>query len=286
MAGYIGSIADYNEVEDFAVYEERFEQFVVANGITDADKKVAVFLTVIGPKAYGVLRSLAAPDKPNTKTYAVLVELLSGHYNPKPLVIVERFRFMKRYQIEGEGIQTYNAELKRLSTHCNFGTTLNERLRDQFIVGLHERNKPIQRHLLGQADLTYKRTIELATSMETAANDSRELTGAIKNEGPSSIRVHAVHKSSKSEIECYRCGAKDGHKANTCKFKDATCHACGKVGHLQRVCRGDKSRQKFKPKGKFKAKKVHHLDSGEADSVASPANRDDSQVHRVDSSEY
>jgi len=31
------------------------------------------------------------------------------------------------------------------------------------------------------------------------------------------------------------CG-KRGHKHYMCHFKDATCHFCGKVGHLKSVC--------------------------------------------------
>ena len=58
----IGRIEEFREdKEDWDQYAERFDHFFAANGITGADKKRSVFLTVIGAKAYKQLRSLVAP---------------------------------------------------------------------------------------------------------------------------------------------------------------------------------------------------------------------------------
>ena len=53
--------------DDWDSYAERLDQFMLANGIDDDKKKVAVFITVIGVKAYALLRNLMAPMKPDTK---------------------------------------------------------------------------------------------------------------------------------------------------------------------------------------------------------------------------
>ena len=47
--------------EEWTQYAERPGHFLKANGITGGDKKRAVFLSVIGPKAYKLLESLIAP---------------------------------------------------------------------------------------------------------------------------------------------------------------------------------------------------------------------------------
>ena len=39
--------------------------------------------------------------------------------------------------------------------------------------------------------------------------------------------------------ECYRCGAK--HNPDQCHFKSEKCHACGKQGHIARVCQSKKT---------------------------------------------
>ena len=44
--------------------------------------------------------------------------------------------------------------------------------------------------------------------------------------------------------DCYRCGAK--HKPDQCRFKSEKFHACGKHGHISRVCQSKKKLQTSK----------------------------------------
>ena len=61
----IGRIEEFrDDKEDWVQYGERLEHFFAANGITEAEKKRSVFLTVIGTKAYKQLWSLISPVKP------------------------------------------------------------------------------------------------------------------------------------------------------------------------------------------------------------------------------
>ena len=78
------------DTDNWPAYTERLEQFFVANDITN-EKKVAVLLTVIGTKAYTLLRNIVVPDKPAAKEYDQLVEAFRAHLDPKPIIIAERF---------------------------------------------------------------------------------------------------------------------------------------------------------------------------------------------------
>ena len=149
------------------------ERYFVANGITQPEKKVAVLLTVIGPKTYGLLRSFLAPNKPAEQSYARLVEGMKNHLNPKPLVIAERFKFHRKCQSESETVAQFLAELRRLAEHCDFGDHLEEALRDRLVCGL--RNETTQRRLLAEADLTLTKAYDTAQSMETARRQAGEL---------------------------------------------------------------------------------------------------------------
>ena len=65
------------------------------------------------------------------------------------------------------------AELKRLSQHCDFGDNLNDTLRDKLVCGLT--SESIQKCLLSESELSFRRAVELAIGLETAAKDSVEL---------------------------------------------------------------------------------------------------------------
>ena len=125
--GHIESYSPDNEL--FSSYLERVEQFFIANDIK-AERKKATFLSLIGSQAYSLLKNLVSPTIPKDKSYAELVVALKKHYEPKPLVIAERFHFHRRAQASGESINDYMAELRRLSTHCKFGAFLDEFGRD------------------------------------------------------------------------------------------------------------------------------------------------------------
>ena len=229
----IGHIDPFNNAEeDWPTYVERLEQYFEVNSLSDS-KKVPALISLIGSKTYGLLKNLSAPTKPSSKSYGELVNILTSHLSPKPLVIAERFRFHKRDQKEGERVSVYQAELRKLAEHCNFGEYLNEALRDRFVCGL--RAGSIQKRLLAEDKLTLKKATEIATAMETAARDAVELQQQLK---PNNA-VHVMTKNKSSS--CYRCGKK-GHTSDNCRFKDATCHSCGKAGHIAPVCRSKPTR--------------------------------------------
>ncbi|XP_064653028.1 uncharacterized protein K02A2.6-like [Lineus longissimus] len=276
----IGSVGPYNETEDFETYLERVNLFFDANAVAN-EKKVAALLTLIGPKPYAVLRSLVAPDNPKDKTFAQNVNSLKAHYCPKPLAIVERFRFMKRLQAEGESIKSYKAELQRLSTHCAFGGSLHERLRDQFVVGL--KNESIQRKLLTERDLSFARAVEIALATETASKDAKELSKAssasssgtgnsvqfVKKQSQRKHGGSAASANSKTDTKyqgrstyCFRSGDKS-HKADRCAHKNTECNFCGKRGHLRKVCLTEKKGKPPPAQPKPTGKGVHLVNSAE-----------------------
>ena len=132
----IGSIEPYDPSSgDWEAYQERLEMFLDANAVAEG-QRVATLLTVIGGTAYKIVRNLVASASPKDKTYTELMDALSAHFSPKPFVIAERYRFHKRDQLPGESIATYVAELRRFARHCNFGTNLEDCLRDRLVCGL------------------------------------------------------------------------------------------------------------------------------------------------------
>ena len=126
MAALIGNIGAFDEKsEKFSDYADRFEAYVAANDI-DNEKKVNVFLAVIGPDAYKLLKNLCDPENPNTKTFRRLSQLLQEHFEPTPIVIAERHKFWTASQEESESVSEFVVRLKKLASTCSFGAFLSQ----------------------------------------------------------------------------------------------------------------------------------------------------------------
>ena len=73
-----GKLSEFHpEAESISAYLERVELFFTANSIAD-DKKVAVFVSVVGGKTYSLLRDLLAPEKPQDKSLTSVVPKAEG----------------------------------------------------------------------------------------------------------------------------------------------------------------------------------------------------------------
>ena len=252
------------EKETITNYLERVGIFFLANGIAD-EKNVPVFLSVAGGSIYALLRSLLAPAKPQEKSFAELVAELKKHFEPRKLVIAERFNFHRRNQSPDESIADYVAELRRLSTNCDFGNYLEEALRDRLVCGL--RSEVTQKQLLTEADLTFTRAVDVAKSVEAADKKSQQLTTSKKAD---SAEVNKLTHNSRPAQSCYRCG-KPGHTSSTCRFKEAICRKCGKKGHIARVCHSTNPRRPSQ-------KKTQHANWVENESENSDS---DLPIHKV-----
>ena len=122
-----GNIGEFDQaLENWEAYIERMEQYFVANEVTSDAKKKAILLSMCGPSTYSTIRSLAAPDKPTALDYLALLKVTKKHYNPKPSVIMQRYKFNARNQKADESISTYVAELRKLTEFCEFGESIND----------------------------------------------------------------------------------------------------------------------------------------------------------------
>jgi len=230
-ATQFGTIKEFRpESDSIKAYLERVALYFIANGIAD-DKQVPILLSSIGASTYALLSDLTAPDRPGTKSLAEISATLREHFEPARAVIAERFYFHKRNQAVGESIAEFDASLRKLAVHCEFGDKLDDALRDRFVCGL--RHESIQRRLLSEKTLTYKKAMEIAQGMEAADQNTK----AFKSTEQPVRKLHSSPSQPRSSQQiCYRCN-RPGHSPTSCRFKDADCHVCGKKGHIAPACR-------------------------------------------------
>ena len=105
---------------------------------------------------------------------------MKQHYNPKPSVIVQRYKFSCQFRKEGESVAQYLSELCALSELCEFGQSLANMPRDRLVCGIGDQS--IQRKLLAEDSPTLKRAANIALAMETAVRNAATLQGAVWRE--------------------------------------------------------------------------------------------------------
>ena len=136
MATQFGKLQEFQPAnESIKRYLERVKLYFKANDVAD-DKQVPILLSSIGSANYALLCDLLAPASPGEKSFAIIETALCGHFEPRRSVIADRFHFHKREQTPTETIADFDAALRKLAVHCQFGDTLEDTLRDRFVCGL------------------------------------------------------------------------------------------------------------------------------------------------------
>ena len=215
--------------EDWTCYTKHY---FIANEVADTGKKHSILLSACGATTFKIIRNLVGDDKLDSTSYD----------DPKPSVIVQRYKFNTRSRAEGESVATYVAALRDIAQHCEYKDPLQDMLRDRLVCGLKHRG--MTNRLLAEKDLMYDKALELAQAMESAERGTRHNQSTqnpqevhhntVKQLGRNQKKPTAL-QGARGQLSCYRCLGE--HLATSCKFKEAVCHACKKRGHIVKACR-------------------------------------------------
>ena len=107
-------------------------------------------------------------------------------------------------------------------------------IRDQIVQRCHL--KSLKQRLLQQESLHLQKTMKLARSKESTAQETHLLSKGSRGDP---IKIDKIKEGGyqRKSFNCYRCGRSDGHTPSQCRAINKTCNACKKLGHLARVWR-------------------------------------------------
>ena len=270
----VGKIESFDPTQEtFPRYMKRIKNFFSANEVADAKQKY-VFLNSLGRKRYNLLSNLLSPAEPEDKSLDELITVLTKHFQPTTSVIAERYSFHCRCQTPNESIADFVVGLKKSITCCQYEPHVQSILLiDRFVCGLaHEATRKCL--LTEDNDLTFNRAVEIATSVERASVQARQMKML-----DSKVSVNQVKGKQQTSYPvnppkvCYRCGGP--HLAITCRFVRETCRACGKTGHIARVCRSKRSEHGTSSRGSGSSRtdprtRTHLLEVSNSSSDPSP----------------
>ena len=208
----------------------------------------------MGSTAFRMLADLHYPTELDTISFD-LIKDLEAQYGTKSSRSAARVQFARVSQHEGQTIDEFIAELRKASQECEFGMQLEDRLRDQLLVGI--RSDAIRKRLLEHERDSLSDVTKRARDMELIERDNKmTLTHTPVNRvgyRSSNVSEETTYQSNRNKLnqppslltresgfesKCYRCGLIN-HTPQECFYyvKALKCNNCQRVGHKASMCR-------------------------------------------------
>ncbi|XP_048478380.1 uncharacterized protein LOC125491017 [Plutella xylostella] len=234
-----------HRAHDWSIFKSRFNQFCMANDLTDVTDKAgtrrrAILLTSLVEETYRVARDLAFPTELDELELKTLVEKLDVHFRSKKCTFAERYMFHKAEQRPGEDLAEWAARVRSLAQFCGFkATELDTALRDRFVLGLENSKEKEKLFAEDVGVLTLEKALELAQGVRCArlalrAGSPARAADVFAVSAPAAAAAAAP--SASVSKKCSVCGYKN-HTKEQCKFINLPCKKCNRKGHLSRMCK-------------------------------------------------
>ena len=149
-------------------------------------------------------------------------------------------------QSDGEPIDHFLLDIRKLVKTCEFGDQQESMLRDKVVLGTN--NKKLQQKMLEKNDLTYVEAAEMGRAAEISSKQSKEVqkeslpaVNAIDKYKFNKIKPKTIHNNSKADNKkCKSCNFV--HKFKNCPAYGKKCNNCKQLNHFAICCFSNKNK--------------------------------------------
>lgn len=206
----------------------------------------------MGIQLNDALKLVVAPKDPKTCTLTEIETVLKKHYDCEKNKYAESVKFRHITQNSEETIASFALRLRQGAAFCDYGEFLDRMLTEQLIHGMSDRNTCDE--IISKKPSTFKEAYEIVHSLESTHLTTQEVKRKTIESTHSLFSPNQKFKQNQVKGQkrgdentrgrgewqpCYGCGAR--HSRSQCSFKNATCYACNKKGHIAKMCKSKKS---------------------------------------------
>ena len=164
---------------------------------------------------------------------------MDSYFRVEENIPYERHVFRQLSLQEGETADQFMVRLRKQAWHCNFGTSLNDNLRDQLIEKLTDFE--LKRKLLEQRNIILEEALDKARAWEASGRQATNMTvnpAVMEGDSVNTVKM-GQRKGDDKPKKCYHCG-REGHLAidRSCPAKGKKCARCGRYSHFALCCQG------------------------------------------------
>lgn len=236
--------------ENWRRFKQSYDIFEEAAGIRyqTENKRIASFLNTIGEDALELFNGFDLSDK-DRKSYTKIRKAFEVHCTTRRRIVVERFKFFSHRQSDSDSMKSYLNDLTKMAATCEFKEQEELLIRDQFLLGLH--NKGLQEDLLLFEDnLTVDKIAELLDLLSVSIQKTAPETDDIivvgetepTNQGPAENGAPEPKDEGKpkppsqnnAKDACKRCGFR--HPYGVCPAFGKKCLKCYQSNHFAVCC--------------------------------------------------
>uniref|UniRef100_A0A2C9LDT3 Retropepsins domain-containing protein n=1 Tax=Biomphalaria glabrata TaxID=6526 RepID=A0A2C9LDT3_BIOGL len=142
----------------------------------------------------------------------------------------ERYVFNTREQQEGEDIEKYITNLRRLAKTCSFERLEDSLIRDRVVLGI--RHECLKKKLLQDSSLTLERCRDICRAYETANKQLRQIQA-----DPIIEKVSTPSRTNIQKGKCRYCGRIHEYIKEKCPAWGKMCLACKGKHHFAVMCK-------------------------------------------------